>query len=123
MTSLQKYVPNPILDPREGVVLYDDFLSGLNGTGQIGSMGWQYAGTGETVTNPNPNTAGTFGEVKLNIAATSGDSCDIYLTYVNVIPGFATNPNFSTLVFDTRFRCALQQTTNLAFFVGLTRAG
>jgi hypothetical protein len=66
-----------VADPRKYVWIKDDFVSGLTTTGNVGDLGWQFAGTGATVGTYGGDGAHP-GTITLT-AATSGFSADLAL--------------------------------------------
>jgi hypothetical protein len=111
-----------MFDPTKAVTLFDDFMSGTNATGSVGSLGWEFTGTGGILTNPNPNSSGTLGEVLATSGGTNTNPFLVYLSYITTVPP-ADNPGWNSQIFDMRWRIKLAKTTSVAYFFGLESGG
>ncbi len=110
--------PATTLYPSSGIILFDDFVGGVSGggTGTIGALGWSSATSGTGAALGTTITAGAFGSVKLISGTTSGSGyAACYLGSAGTYLGF----NFSTAVFDMRWRASLSSASSITF-MGMT---
>ncbi len=109
--------PATTLYPSSGIILFDDFVGGVSGggTGTIGALGWSSATSGTGAALGTTITAGAFGSVKLISGTTSSGYAACYLVSAGTYLGF----NFSTAVFDMRWRASLSSASSITF-MGMT---